>query len=63
MKYKPNKLDKAKVIVTALYNLDKLVTEEQVILWKKVKRWERMKVKHIQYQYELAMKILQEKIK
>ena len=58
------KLDKAKVIVTALHNLPHLVTEKDNIIWKEAKKLSRKSTSdQLQYHYELAHKILTDRIK
>jgi len=61
MRYQLTKLDMAKVVVTALYNLDGLVTEENEVLWKRVKRHARLKKEDLESSYKLAKKILGER--
>ena len=49
----------AKVIITALHNLPKLVTEENSILWKEAQlKAKKRTVKELKYHYEIAHKIL-----
>ena len=53
------KMDMAKVIITALHNLPKLVTEENSILWKEAQlKAKKRTVKELKYHYEIAHKIL-----
>ena len=57
--YKLTKMDMAKVIVTALYNLDNLVTEDKKVYWKHAVRMaSQMKKDEIKIQYDRAYNIL-----
>ena len=61
MRMKLTKMYKAKVIVTALYNLPQLVTEDNIVAWKSAKRMVRkLTTEQIDPQYQLAHKILTE---
>lgn len=60
---KLTKMDMAKVIVTALYNLDSLVTEKNKVAWKHAEKITRMNRHHIKDHYEKAVKVLEEKNK
>ena len=57
----PTKMDMAKVIVTALYDLPELVTEKQAISWKHAIRKSRGKKESLTHQYELAKRILEKR--
>ena len=56
------KMDMAKIIVTALYNLPKLVTEDQSIYWRTAIKLSRRTVKHLTGDYNKAIKVIQERI-
>lgn len=60
---KLTKMDMAKVIVTALYNLDELVTEKNGVAWRHAKRLARLKKSHITSDYDRAVRILNERNK
>jgi uncharacterized protein (UPF0147 family) len=57
------KRDKAKVIVTALYNLDTLVEDNQnPVLEREIKRVARFNMEHLNNQHSKAVKILQDRL-
>ena len=56
------KMDMAKVIVTALYHLPELATEENKIAWKHAKQLARLPKEGLQSDYERACKILNERV-
>jgi hypothetical protein len=58
MKYKPNKRDKARVIVQALYNADTLPSVDH----KLVKQKARLSVSTLEWEYKTAVKVLQGKL-
>lgn len=57
------KLEMAKTIATALYNLPKIVTENNKVPWRHVKQLMRLKKEHLQSQYDKAFKILSDRNK
>ena len=57
MKFKPNKNDKARVIIQALYNLDKLPEKDDA----RVKKTARLSIEAIDDQYRKANKVLNQK--
>ena len=60
---KLTKMDMSKVIVTALYNLDELVTEKNGVAWRHAVRLARQKKDHIVEHYNKAVRILNKKAK
>lgn len=60
---KLTKMDMAKVIVTALYNLSELVTEKNQVAWRHAKKLARQKKEHVIDNYNRAIKVLNNKIK
>ena len=55
------KMNMAKVIVTALYNLPKLVTEENIQPFAHARKLTKWKKDDLVPQYKLAMKILEKR--
>ena len=62
MRMQLTKMDKARVIVTALYNLKKLVTEEKQLQWKAVKRIARQSTENLDPLYETAKRVLESRL-
>ena len=58
MRIKPTKKDKAKVILTALYNLPALPDESQAIWERRINKLARLKVTELERDYLLAKDIL-----
>lgn len=58
MKDKMTKMDMAKIIVTALYNLKALVTEDQRVAWKHAKKMARSKKEDLESMCNQAKAIL-----
>lgn len=57
------KLDKAKVIITALHNLEALVTDDNKQLMKAVNKTARSKMEVLDTLYWLSVQILEDKIR
>ena len=62
MIYKPTKMDMAKVIVTALYNLPELVTKDNRALWREAIVRSRAKKDRLTYHYAISKRILEDRI-
>lgn len=60
---KLTKMDMAKVIVTALYNLDELVTEKNHVAWRHAKNLTKLKKEYLQEDYKRAVNILDNRSK
>jgi hypothetical protein len=57
------KMDMARVVMKVLYNLPGEISEkEHPVAWKGAKRLARCKREHVEVNYELAGKILAEKV-
>jgi len=59
---KLTKMDMAKVVVTALYNLTELVTEKNSVAWNHAKRIARQKKDHVVEHYNKALAVLNKRI-
>ncbi len=58
------KMDMAKVIITALYNMPELVTKDNKVRWKEAQmKAHKRTVEELEYPYKLAHKILTDRIK
>lgn len=55
------KMDKAKVVATALYNLPELVTEKNTVAWRYAKKLTRSPMGNVDRLYELGKKVLEDR--
>ena len=59
--YKPTKLDKARQVVCALWDMEELPTESNTARWREVKKFARKDMATLDNLYEKAYKILIER--
>jgi len=60
--YKLTKLTMCKTIITALYNLPELVTEDNKVQWVDVKALMRNKIEDLQNRYDKAKRIINDRL-